>query len=409
MPQRGTPKINARIKEVPQQQPPALKKKPGSSNLGSRETQPAVPGPSGSSKMIAKKDGNLSLRTYYEHPGSAIPPKTRSLLKTEGSLLRGIRKSWSSGSEKPPWPSATKPQKAPGQPEGQLLWDKFEDNESRKRFTSDGTEVEIDTNGLEELKMIGTEQFSEWKLAALLEEIRRHHSLPKRSVVVDMREESHGFVNGEPVSVYGQYNWDNVDVAAFDIPQVEIEKLSTISSNHSGLFDIPQRKTVAKNAQNLAPLPVDPKTARVESEEELLKRLAPDETQYFRFPVSDHARPDDRQVEELVSLMRAILLNEDKTFIVHCHGGMGRTTTVMVMFDMLRNAPQVSRKAIETRQVTLRRKQGSDPTKAENAYKAMHAGERDQLLGEFWLYAYHNSVFAPNPQTWTEWRGSRGG
>lgn len=290
-----------------------------------------------------------------------------------------------------------------------MVWDKFEEDESRKRITSDEAEGEINTKGLKELKMIGTEQFSERKLAALLDEIRKHPSLPKKSVVVDMREEVYGFVNGEPVSVYGQYNWDNVEVAAFDIPQMEIEKLSSLASKHSGLFDIPQRKTFTKNVENLAPLQVDPKTARVESEEELLWRLAPDDSQYFRFPVSDPARPDDRQVDELLSLMRQILLHKDKTFVVHCHGGMGRTTTVMVMFDMLRNAPEVSRKAIETRQVTLRGKQGSDPTKPENAYKALYAGERSQLLEEFWLYAYHNSVFAPEPETWTEWKGSRGG
>lgn len=206
-------------------------------------------------------------------------------------------------------------------------------------------------------------------------------------------------MNGEPISVYGQYNWDNVEVAAFDIPQMEIDKLSNLASKHSGLFEIPKRKTITKNTENLAPLQVDPKTARVESEEELLKRVAPDDTQYFRFPVSDHARPDDRQVEELVSLMRSILMHGDKTFVAHCHGGMGRTTTVMAMFDMLRNAPEVSREEIVTRQVALRRKQGSDPTKPENAFKALYAGERDQLLEKFWLYAHHHSIFAPEPQT----------
>ncbi|KAL8773801.1 MAG: hypothetical protein Q9203_004382 [Teloschistes exilis] len=158
---------------------------------------------------------------------------------------------------------------------------------------------EVNTKGLKELLMIGIEQFSEPKLAALLESIRSHPFLPKNSVVVDMREESHGFVNGEPISVYGQHNWDNVEVAAFGIPQMEIDKLSNLASKRSGLFEIPQRKTITKNTEILAPLQVDPKTPRVESEEELLKRVAPEGTRYFPFPVSDHARPDDRQVEYL--------------------------------------------------------------------------------------------------------------
>ncbi|KAI4203707.1 MAG: hypothetical protein LQ350_001708 [Teloschistes chrysophthalmus] len=117
--------------------------------------------------------------------------------------------------------------------------------------------------------------------------------------------------------------------------------------------------TITKNVGNLAPLQVDPKTARVGSKEELLKspvadseaeddtalnhaspmsytssntssfhdhafesNWSPTTVNVFDFLVSDHARPDDRQVEELVSLMRQILLHKDKTFIVHCHGGM---------------------------------------------------------------------------------------
>ncbi|KAL8658721.1 MAG: hypothetical protein Q9202_007454 [Teloschistes flavicans] len=368
------PKINAQIIVPPDKPTPILRKKPGISQLGSTGTGPVT---------------------------------AERLLRNERSILSGISEAWSTGSPQPtPFPHATKPQKDPDQEPGKLVWDKFADNESRKRTTLEEVEG-INMKGLKELKMVGIEQYSEEKLDKLIKELSDEPALSNKRHYFDMREEVHGFIDGNPISIYGRNNWDNVDVAAHDIADNEYAKLSAIVAPNSVFLEIPQRGTIAKNTENLPPLHINPKKARVETEEELLKRLDYGNGTYHRFPVSDHARPDDDQVDEIVSLMRRIQ-EQGNTFIVHCHGGMGRTTTMMVMYDMLRNAPDVSCEEIMTRQVSLRRKKGSDPKDPKNAFKADFAYERDHLLVEFHLYARHNSISIKEPLSWKGWMKDRG-
>jgi hypothetical protein len=95
------------------------------------------------------------------------------------------------------------------------------------------------------------------------------------------------------------------------------------------------------------------------SEEELLKKH---NIQYRRFHIVDHQWPTPHVTDFLVLYIIHILKRQlntstnlsDMNYIYfHCHGGEGRTTTVLCMYDMLFNAKQVSFKDIITRQKLL--------------------------------------------------------
>lgn len=70
------------------------------------------------------------------------------------------------------------------------------------------------------------------------------------------------------------------------------------------------------------------------TEETCVKRLG---AQYFRIPVTDATRPEDSDVDRFVTFLRVI---EDKNCWLHFHclAGLGRTTTFMSMYEMIKTA-----------------------------------------------------------------------
>src|SRR4029077_3184547 len=120
---------------------------------------------------------------------------------------------------------------------------------------------------------------------------------------------------------------------------------------------------------------------------------------YVRVAVTDHACPLDSAVDRFVVAVRGLPQNAWAHF--HCEAGLGRTTTFMVLYDMLRNANRVSLDNIVGRQKILSK--GYDvlqPTDAEN-WKAPYTADRAAFVRAFFDYARAN----PNgrPQLWSEW------
>ena len=122
-------------------------------------------------------------------------------------------------------------------------------------------------------------------------------------------------------------------------------------------------------------------------------------TGYVRITVTDHARPLDDEVDRFVLAVRALPENGWAHF--HCEAGRGRTTTFMVLYDMLRNANRVSLEDIVRRQKIL----GYDydvlqPSKPGD-WRAPYSEDRAAFVRAFYDYARAN----PNgrPQLWSEW------
>ena len=120
---------------------------------------------------------------------------------------------------------------------------------------------------------------------------------------------------------------------------------------------------------------------------------------YVRLTITDHARPLDDELDRFVLGVRALPENAWAHF--HCEAGLGRTTTFMVLYDMLRNANRVSLEDIVRRQKIL--SDGYDvlqPAEPEN-WKAPYATDRAAFVRKFYDYARAN----PNgrPRLWTEW------
>jgi hypothetical protein len=240
---------------------------------------------------------------------------------------------------------------------------------------------EVDPTGLSGLRCSGSAQFS----ATGWDDIRGRVGGAQALHVIDLRQESHGFVGGEAVSWYAARNWGAVGLDDDESLALEALRLKLVAGaaevSVADVRDVKAGRPVAF---------VSKKSTCVLSEAALVAPTA----RYTRLPVTDHARPRDAVVDAFVTLARLSLEGYHVHF--HCRGGKGRTATFMALFDMLRNAQRVDLRSIVERQRLLNDYDlGAVP--AESSPKRAFIDERRAFLERFYHFARAGA------DTWTEW------
>lgn len=225
-----------------------------------------------------------------------------------------------------------------------LIFDSQGDNTSLKNFRTskapfaNTTEDKIPSReGLETLNISGSGEFN----GATLQRIMK--DLPNEGYVVDLRKESHGFLDNTPVSWYGFRNMDNKDRSPGSIKSSEQRNLEVLSIQRKA------RVYLLKGEGESFSGPRNISFKEAKPEEKFVKDNSP--FGYMRFYVLDHYPPDNTQIDAFVEFVKK--LPEGTWLHFHCHGGKGRTTTFMAMYDIIRNAKKVSFEDIIKRQYLL--------------------------------------------------------
>lgn len=228
-------------------------------------------------------------------------------------------------------------------------------------------------------QLIGSGQFSEQQLQCVIEQVQVPIWL------VDLRQESHGFVNGHAISWYGQYNWANVDKTSQQIEQDEQQRLAELSLQPQICLGevVKHPNALPSIAENKWQFEVQ----QVCNEAELANRYG---LAYTRFWLTDHQAPAATQIERFMTLISQ--RSKDTWFYLHCRGGAGRTTTFMLLYEMLLHAKQFSFSELLSRQHHLG---GSDFTKLPsiNSYKYVHAVKRVETLQLFYEYCRTHDIY----------------
>lgn len=252
----------------------------------------------------------------------------------------------------------------------------------------DGPEAPSRT-GLAGLNISGSAQFGRSSLESMKEKLGRY-----RVVVVDLRQESHGFINGLPVSWFRGRNQINWGKTLEDIEADEKARLATLFKARTVkvfTLELPEKPGGFKKGDD----PMTVKVHTVSTERELCEELG---IFYMRMPVPDYMRPSDKQVDRFVRLARSV--GQDSWIYVHCEAGDGRTTTFLAMYDMMRNAKNVSMEDIMTRQWLLG---GIDlkSVKSKIPWKQDFATRRRDFVEKFYQYCRDNKDNFKT--TWTVW------
>ena len=239
------------------------------------------------------------------------------------------------------------------------------------RKTTDLSKVSDNTDktGLDTLNISGSSQPTALSFNALKNNIGN----TKNITIVDLRQESHGFINGNAISWVGDIN--NKANGGLTLEEV-------IKKENNQLKSIPFGKPISLDKGKYTLIPTEICNEQTLTTKEGLK--------YFRITVTDTERPTDLMVDRFITFINE--KPKDAWLHFHCKEGDGRTTTFMVMYDMMENSKNVSFASIVERQYELG---------GYNIYDVNSEKTRTKFIENFYKYTKENDDNFKT--TWSEW------
>ena len=220
---------------------------------------------------------------------------------------------------------------------------------------------DLNLEGLNTLNISGSQQFTPNNIELLITGIDT--DLP--ITVVDLREESHGFVNGSAISFTNDRNNPNKGLSREEVLLDEKTRLSELKLGEQLTFF---------NKPFLT-LEVD----KIKTEEELTKEYG---LNYVRITVTDKTMPKDEMVDYFIEFANS--LEEENWLHFHCKHGVGRTSTFMIMFDIMKNHKISKLEDIINRQLAMY------PFKEDTIDNYLSQGTV-KFLNNFYNYVKENS------------------
>ena len=204
---------------------------------------------------------------------------------------------------------------------------------------------------------------------------------------VDLRQESHGFADGLPVSWHKDGNLANEGKTPEEVALDEEERLAGLAGETTTFG--PKGKTDKGRFEAVTFTPEN-----VQKEKDVAEAAG---FRYVRFYVTDKTQPDTETIEAFLDFVES--LPRDAWLHFHCRAGHGRTTTFMAMYDMIRN-PDIPAEAVIERQYLIG---GSDLTAMKD--EAWENERIDQRLETLKLFSSYVRARHTGETTlrWGEW------
>ena len=193
--------------------------------------------------------------------------------------------------------------------------------------------------GLDKLRASASGQPSVAALKTLHDKI--HELEPDAKIfMIDLRQESHGYANALPVSWYIEHNAANAGKNSSEVEKDEVERLKNLRGVDT-LFE----PLGNADKQTFRPIKIIPRV--VQTERDVSEQAG---FEYKRFAAADMQFPAPEVVDDFIIFVANLPPNAWLHF--HCQAGHGRTTTFLVMYDIMKN-PDVPLNEICKRQYLL--------------------------------------------------------
>jgi protein tyrosine/serine phosphatase len=192
------------------------------------------------------------------------------------------------------------------------------------------------------INAIASSQFSE----SQLQEVRKKYP-DEQITIVDLRAESHGFINGKPVTWHTVFEKGNQDKTLSEISSDESDRLNLAAKDQQIIVNKILKEDRANGwYKEISPTIVDVNQAI--SEKDLAEKNG---FKYQRFPIRDLDVPNETEFTRMVNFIKT--LPQDQKLYVHCAAGKGRTGTFLVLLDIIKNGKTTELKEIFERQNKL--------------------------------------------------------
>lgn len=199
----------------------------------------------------------------------------------------------------------------------------YELGEAKEKYGLDLT-YPVSTEGLDELGASASAQFSEKQFGELADALRAA-SDGKEIVIVDLREESHYFLNGISISNFSLHNWSNLGLSHDEIEAVE-----------GDFFEPMVGQTVTAYMEDDEQKQDEELTITVESVMSERELVESEGFTYLRLPVTDHAFPTPDEIDLFIDYVKE-KGTDDVWFHFHCYAGQGRTGVYLLLYDKMKN------------------------------------------------------------------------
>ena len=227
--------------------------------------------------------------------------------------------------------------------------------------------------GMDSLHASASAQPSVAALSTLYDKI--HELEPNAKIfMIDLRQETHGFANSLPVSLYIKHNEINAGKTTAEVMKAEREQLKNLRGVQTTFEPL-------GNADKKRLKPITIISRVVQTEKNLSEEAG---FEYKRFAAADMQFPAPEVVDDFIIFVANLPQNSWLHF--HCHAGHGRTTTFLVMYDIMKN-PELSLEDICERQYLLggtNSKMARDRAKKIRLFYEFVQGTRAEKIGLQW-------------------------
>lgn len=178
---------------------------------------------------------------------------------------------------------------------------------------------------MDDLRISGSGQPTASSLIILKSFLDKKIAQDGKIYIVDLREESHGFANGFPVSFYQPKNLANFFKPRNQIETIEVELLTDMLGRNFDFLPL-------GNEDKKLLKPINVTVGNVDTERQKATELG---LIYLRFPTTDMYFPTPDVVDKFINFVASV--NENDWVHFHCQAGHGRTSTFMIMYEILKN------------------------------------------------------------------------